>query len=66
MFSGAGPEVPEEEVFPVPLATLLAFDPSLEPALDLRIGSGLFREHDQTGRALAWQPWERSRPSASD
>lgn len=57
MFSGAGPEIPREEIFRVPLGTLLAFDRSLEAALELAVGTGLYREHDEDGRALPWKPW---------
>ena len=53
MFSGAGPEVPKEDIRTVPLATLLAFDATLQSALDLEIGAGIWRE-DVGGD---WHPW---------
>jgi hypothetical protein len=60
MFSGPGPDVPEDQMHVVPLATLLAFDSSLSPALEIPVGSGLFREfeEDVPGR---WQPWEQAK-----
>lgn len=57
MFSGPGPDVPKEEMFPVPLATLLAYDSSLEAALELKIGAGLYREFSENGQAGDWQAW---------
>lgn len=56
MFSGPGPDVPKEEMHVVPLATLLAFDPGLLPALDVPVETGLFREYDENGPG-PWQPW---------
>jgi len=60
MFSGPGPEVPDDELFRVPLATLLAFDKSLEAALELEVSTGLFREFDDQGKEGPWQAWKRS------
>ena len=60
MFSGSGPELPRDQLLLVPLATLLAFDPSLEAALEIAVGSGLYRTFDDNGVAGAWQPWTKS------
>lgn|GEM_PF-468973 len=61
MFSGPGPDVPEDQMHVVPLATLLAFDSSLLPALEVPIGSGLFREFEEELPG-PWQPWEQPKP----
>lgn len=57
MFSGPGPDVPEDEFVKVPLATLLAFDNSLESALDLELSTGLYREFDEKGKEGPWRAW---------
>src|SRR6516225_7429416 len=44
LFSGAGPEVKQEEIRVVPLGTLLAADSSLAGIADLTIGSGAWRD----------------------
>jgi hypothetical protein len=49
----AGSEVAEDDARAVPLATLLAFDPSLEPATRLAVGEAIRR--DPPG---PWQAWE--------
>lgn len=56
MFAGPGPEVTEAEARVVPLASLLAVDPSLRSALRLEIGQGIWR----AGGDDEWHPWERS------
>lgn len=57
LFSGAGPDVPEEGRRVVPLGVLLASDPSLEPIVRLPVGGpGLWRE----GRS-EWHPWGKSK-----
>jgi len=56
MFSGSGPDTPREHLYQVPLCLLVAFDPSLERALSLPIGTGLFREY-QADAAGPWMPW---------
>ncbi len=58
MFSGPGPEVPEDQMHVVPLATLLAFDSTLQPALEVPVGSGLFREFEDDAPG-PWQRWEQ-------
>ena len=63
MFSGPGPEVSQDEFVKVPLATLLAFDKSLEAALDLDIGAGLYREFDENGQEKPWQVWKNKSES---
>lgn len=51
LFAGAGPDVPRNEIRVVPLATLLAFDPSLEAVTRLDPGQAL--------RRVPPGPWER-------
>ena len=51
MFAGPGPDVPHEDMRVVPLATLLGFDPSLEPVTRLEVGRAL--------RRVPPGPWER-------
>lgn len=58
IFSGPGPEVPQDEYVKIPFATLLAFDQSLEAALNLELTTGLFREFDEQGKEGPWQAWE--------
>lgn len=53
MFAGGGPDVEPADARVVPLGTLLAADPSLEPAVDLKPGKGLWRD-DMDG---AWHAW---------
>lgn len=53
LFAGAGPDIPQDELRRVPLATLLALDDSLFPVVDLRVGTGLWRE------ASDWQRWRQ-------
>lgn len=55
MFAGDPQEVKDEDVFYCHLATLLAFDSTLEPALGLPVRTGLFRESDSKGPG----PWHR-------
>lgn len=52
LFAGAGPDVPREEVRVVPLATLLAFDPSLDAVTRLEPGHALRRVPPGP-----WEPW---------
>jgi hypothetical protein len=53
MFSGPGPDVPHTDMRVVPLGVVLAADPSLVAALDLKVGRGLWR--DESGGD--WQSW---------
>lgn len=53
IFAGAGPDVDPEDVRAVPLAVLLAFDPSLEPVTRLPVGKALWRD----GRGTTWNAW---------
>jgi len=57
MFAGPGPDVSFEEVRIVPLATLLAADPSLNPVVDLKIGKGLWRKDIE---GSDWYPWSNN------
>lgn len=57
MFSGPGQEVPDNEIFRVPIATLVGFDASLEQVLGLAVGQGMFRLYDDDGVEGPWQPW---------
>lgn len=58
MFAGNGQEVTEDEARIVPVATLLAADPTLARALELEIGDGLWR-HTEAGE---WTPWRAHGP----
>lgn len=53
MFAGAGPEVKPEDARVVPLGVLLGKDGSLEAALSLPVGAGLWRDHG----GGPWQAW---------
>jgi hypothetical protein len=53
IFAGAGPEVPAADRRMVPLGVLLGIDPTLEPAVSLPIGKGLWRDIE----ALEWNEW---------
>lgn len=59
VYSGEKPES-EASTYRVPLASLLAFDPSLLPVIDLPVGRGLLREFDEAGVAGPWEPWGAS------
>lgn len=54
MFAGAGPDVTEEEMRVVALGTLIAADKSLNPAMHLAKGEGLWRDPDPDSE---WHPW---------
>lgn len=56
MFSRSQQDIPKEEMFPLPLATLIAFDPSLEAILDIEVGTGLYREYE-VDRIGPWKKW---------
>ena len=53
IFSGAGPDVPKEEIRVVPLGTLLGYDKSLEPIVRLEVGKGIWRDPID----LKWNQW---------
>jgi len=53
LFAGSGPDTPTDLVRVVPLATLLAFDETLKPVVDLPVGSALWRE----GAGAPWNDW---------
>lgn len=53
LFAGAGPDVPQADIRPIPLGTLLAIDQSLISVLNLEIGQGLWRDSSELG----WHPW---------
>jgi hypothetical protein len=56
LFAGADPDVPQNDVLVVPLSTLLFFDTSLRPFVDLCVGDGLRREPGG-----AWRPRKKHR-----
>ncbi len=56
IFAHAGPDLSEAERRVVPLGILLAADSSLLPAVDLRIGTGFWRD-----KGSEWHPWGRSK-----
>jgi hypothetical protein len=60
LFAGAGPDVAKDEMRVVALGTLLAVDPSLDPVVNLAIGTGLWRDD-----VSEWHPWERRGPSTA-
>ena len=53
LFAGPGPDVLPDDARIVPLATLLAIDPTLQPVVQLEVGRALWRD-DQAGD---WQEW---------
>jgi hypothetical protein len=53
LFAGPGPKVKKRDYRVVPLAMLLAADPSLSKAVGLEIGSGLWRDKADVG----WHEW---------
>jgi hypothetical protein len=57
LFSGAGPDVNSSDLRCVPLALLLASDPSLEAILDLEVGSAVWRDYEEQ----KWHPWDRKK-----
>jgi hypothetical protein len=52
LFAGPGPYTPNEDMRVVPLATLLGFDPSLEPVARLEVGRAIRRVPPGP-----WEPW---------
>ncbi len=54
LFAGAGPDVPRSEIRVVPLATLLALDPSLDAVISLKVSEGLWRYKSE----VMWHHWE--------
>jgi hypothetical protein len=56
MFAGAGPSVGDADIRVVPLGCLLATDPSLERALALSVGEGIWRDSVRGD----WNPWRKS------
>lgn len=53
IFSGPGPDVPEEDMRVVALATLIGIDPSIEPVVQLEIKKGCWRENAES----EWNEW---------
>lgn len=54
LFSGAGPDVPRENIRVVPLGTLLAVDESLSAITNLKVGRALWRDSTE----LEWHLWK--------
>jgi hypothetical protein len=54
IFSGSGPDVAEADMRSVPLALLLAEDPTLEVVVDLKIGEGVWRTYEDQ----VWHEWK--------
>jgi hypothetical protein len=54
MFSGAGPDVKEEDIRIVPLGTIVGIDSTLEPTVNLAVAQGLWRDSKDS----EWQDWE--------
>jgi hypothetical protein len=59
IFVGSGSDTPESERRVIPLGVLLEADESLLPAIDLRVGTGLWRDDDSD-----WHPWGNSGEAA--
>jgi len=59
MFAGAGPDVPKADIRIVPLGTLLSFDQSLVPVVNLPIGQGLWRDPVPESEWRLWQTSEK-------
>jgi hypothetical protein len=55
IFAGAGPDVLPDDRRVVPLSVMLAADETLLPAVDLAVGSGLWRDAESL-----WHPWGAS------
>jgi hypothetical protein len=53
LFAGSGPETPREEIRVVPIATLLAVDPSLQRVVDMNVGQSLWRDASEN----EWHDW---------
>ncbi|WP_342332531.1 DUF4262 domain-containing protein [Pedobacter sp. FW305-3-2-15-E-R2A2] len=53
MFSGAGPDVSENDIRTVPLGTILGIDSTLEVITKLTVGQGLWRDNKYS----SWQDW---------
>ena len=53
MFAGAGPDVKQEEIRIVPFGTLLGIDNRIEPAINLEVEKGLWREDGDS----EWNEW---------
>lgn len=53
LFAGAGPDVAAADIRRVPLASMVGFDSTLEGAIHLKTGSGMWRE----GLGAPWFPW---------
>lgn len=54
LFSGSGPDTPEEDIRVMPLATLLGFDPSISEVVNLGVGQAAWRNEDE----LSWNDWK--------
>lgn len=59
LYSGTGLTVSKEDICVVSFSTLLSFDQSLEKALTIPVGSGLFRLFSESGEAGEWQIWQQ-------
>lgn len=55
IFAGAGPDVEKSDTRVVPLGVLLATDDSLQPVIELSVGSSVWRDE-----VSDWHPWEAS------
>lgn len=52
MFAGSGPDVFEKDMRVVPIGVMLGIDKSIEVSLDLKVGTGFWREENGT-----WNSW---------
>lgn len=55
IFAGDGSVTLEEDRRVIPLSTLIAADPTLEPILHVTVGHGLWREDEENSE---WHPWQ--------
>lgn len=53
MFSGAGPDVRQEDIRIVPIGTILGIDSTINKSLGLEIGKGLWRDTNE----MEWHNW---------
>jgi Domain of unknown function (DUF4262) len=54
IFAGAGPDVSKEDMRVVPLGTLIAADRTVEAAVRLTVGEGIWRDSESK-----WHPWHK-------
>jgi hypothetical protein len=53
LFAGSGPDTKKSDIRTVPIGIMLAYDPTLEPVVNLAIDSGLWRDD----KGQPWHDW---------